>query len=458
MKKKLALLMAGTMAVASLVGCGGEKAAETTAAAAATTTAAAKAEAAPAGDAAPAGGDVAMTMYWWGNQVRNERTEAALALYEQKNPGVSVDPQFAPWADYWTKLATLAAGKAVPDVLQMDYMYVTQYAQSGALVDLTPYIESGALDCSKISENTMASGMVDGGIYAICAGINSPSLFYNKTLTDSLGIEIKDYMTMDEFYAISKEINEKSGYKTDLTYGTANSWSEYFMRGYDVVPMSAGQMNATWEAWIPFFEAYEKGIEEGWYLDPSVFAELTIGAVENFPLVYGSSPETMTWCYLANSNQYAAVLAAAPEGMEIGMTTWPSADPTKSGYLKSSQFFSIGADTKNVDAAVALLNFLINDYEANEILLGERGVPAPSDVAEHIATLVDENEQKVIGFINNVVTPNCSPINPPQPDGANEVYDVLNRTIEEVCYQQLNAEEAAKKFFEEASKIMATKK
>ena len=94
MKKKLALIMAGTMAVASLAGCGGgEKAAATTAAPAATT-AAAKAEA--AAPAAPAGGDVAMTMFWWGNQVRNERTEAALALYEEKNPGVSVDPQFAP--------------------------------------------------------------------------------------------------------------------------------------------------------------------------------------------------------------------------------------------------------------------------------------------------------------------------------------------------------------------------
>lgn len=459
MKKKLALLMACAMTVASLAGCGSSKPAETTAAAKAeTAAAAADTTAAAAEAAAPAEGEsIALTMYWWGNQVRNERTQAALEKYSELHPNVTIDPQFAPWSDYWTKLSTLAAGQAMPDVLQMDYMYVTQYAKSGLLVDLTPYIESGALDCSKISENTMLSGTIDGGVYAICAGINSPSLFYNKTLTDSLGITVKDNMTMDEFFAICQEVYEKTGVKTDINYGTVNSYSEYFMRAFDIVPMSEGTMNGTAEDWIPFFAQYQKGIEEGWHLDPSVYAEITIGAVEQFPMVYGTTPATQSWCALANSNQLAAVKAVAPEGMEVGITTWPSYDPVKSNYLKSSQFFSIGSHTKNVDAAVDVLNFLINSMDANEILLGERGVPAPSDVAEQLAPMLDADEQTVIKFINEVVTPNCSPINPPQPDGASEVYDLMNRVVEKVCYKEMQAEEAATYFFEEASKIMAAK-
>ena len=107
MKKKIALLMACTMAAASLAGCGGGNSAKETTAA-----------------AAPAG-DVAMTMFWWGNQIRNERTQAALDLYSETN-GVTVDGQFAEWSDYWNKLATSAAGHAMPDVVQMDYMYLNQ--------------------------------------------------------------------------------------------------------------------------------------------------------------------------------------------------------------------------------------------------------------------------------------------------------------------------------------------
>ena len=127
MKKKIALLMACTMAAASLAGCGGGNTAkETTAAAPAGTTAAAAGETTAA--AAPAG-DVAMTMFWWGNQVRNERTQAALDLYSETN-GVKLDGQFAEWSDYWNKLATSAAGHAMPDVVQMDYMYLNQYPRS----------------------------------------------------------------------------------------------------------------------------------------------------------------------------------------------------------------------------------------------------------------------------------------------------------------------------------------
>ena len=38
-----------------------------------------------------------MTMFWWGNQVRNERTQAALDLYSETN-GVKLDGQFAEWS------------------------------------------------------------------------------------------------------------------------------------------------------------------------------------------------------------------------------------------------------------------------------------------------------------------------------------------------------------------------
>ena len=204
MKKKIALLMACTMAAASLAGCGGGNSAkETTAAAAPAGTTAAAAGETTAAAAAPAG-DVAMTMFWWGDQVRNERTQAALDLYSETN-GVTVDGQFAEWSDYWNKLATSAAGHAMPDVVQMDYMYLNQYASSNLLVDLKPYIDDGTLDVSQIAENTIASGSVGDGVYAIAAGINSPALLYNKTLLDGAGITVKDNMTMDEFYALCKD-------------------------------------------------------------------------------------------------------------------------------------------------------------------------------------------------------------------------------------------------------------
>lgn len=437
--KKIGLLMACAITAAAAAGCG--------------SSAGSSESAAVAGDAS-SNGTIKLTMSWWGNQIRNERTQEALELYAGQNPGVTIEGQFSEWSDYWNKLATSAAGQAIPDLVQMDYMYLDQYVKNNLLLDLTPYIEDGTLDVSNISENTMASGSVDGGIYAICAGINSPSLLYNKTLLDENGIEVKDNITMDEFYDVCREVYEKTGVKTNIAYGIPESYSNYFVRSFDTPQFVDGKMGGSAETYVPFFEQYTKGLEEGWLIDPGVFSELALGSVEQDPLIYGTTPQTQSWCAFYNSNQLAAMQNAAPEGTEIGITTWPAFDPVKSGFLKSSQFFSIGAHTKNPEEAVKVLNFLTNSMEANDILLGERGVPASSVVADAIAPKMSKEDQKVVTFINEVVTPNCSPIDPPQPEGASEVYNLLIQTVEKVCYGEMDAQTAADEFFAGAEKIM----
>ncbi|HVK36177.1 MAG TPA: extracellular solute-binding protein, partial [Microlunatus sp.] len=68
------------------------------------------------GDAGTA--DLAFT--WWGNDVRNKNTSAAIEAYTKANPGVKIAPQPGEWSSYWDKLATQVAGNTAPDVIQMD--------------------------------------------------------------------------------------------------------------------------------------------------------------------------------------------------------------------------------------------------------------------------------------------------------------------------------------------------
>ncbi len=394
-------------------------------------------------------GTVNLTFTWWGNQTRNERTQAALDLYSEQNPGVTFDPQFAEWNDYWDKLATAAAGHSLPDIVQMDYSYLEQYVSNGLLVDLTPYIEDGTINVDNVDEGILNSGKVGDGIYALCNGVNVPALLYNKTLLDEAGITIKDNMTMGEFIAVCKEVYEKTGYKTNIAY------IDYFCRAYDEIIYESDSIGASQETLEAFYSLYEDGINEGWLLDPSVFAEVTVGSVEQDPMVYGSSPETMSWCFLAHSNQLTAAKSAAPEGMEIGMTTWPSADPAKSDFLKPSQFFAITVDSENPDEAAKVLDFITNSVECNNILLGERGVPISSEVSNAISENMSEDDRNIITFINEVVTPNSSTISPPAPTAASEAYNLNRNLVEKVCYGELTAAEAAQQMYEEGNEIMA---
>ncbi len=454
MKRKFALLLAAAMTAASLAGCGsssasGDTAADTTAAEAGTTETAESTEGSNSGSAN-------LVMAWWGNQTRNERTQKIIDLYSEQNPGVTIDGQFSEFNDYWQKLATAAAGHSMPDIVQMDYKYLNQYVTNGLLVDLTPYVEDGTIDTADCNQDVLNSGSVNGGLYALCNGINSPALLYNKTLLDENGITVKDNMTLDEFIDVCKEVYEKTGYKTNLCYNQNEQWIEYFLRADDIVLYEDGKLGGdSYEPYADFFKLYEDGLKDGYVIDPSVFAERSIGSVEQDPLVYGSSPETMSWCAFAYSNQLTATVSAAPEGTEIGLTTWPSADPKKSDYLKPSQFFAISTDSKNPEEAAKILNFITNDVDCNNILLGERGIPLSSKTAEAIAPNLDETTQKVITFVNDVVSANSSQVNPPSTNGASEVNDLINKLQEQVCYGQLSAEDAGKQLFEQGNQIMA---
>lgn len=454
MKRKLALLLTAAMTAASLAGCGsssasGDTAADTTAAEAGTTETAESTEGSNSGSAN-------LVMAWWGNQTRNERTQKIIDLYSEQNPGVTIDGQFSEFNDYWQKLATAAAGHSMPDIVQMDYKYLNQYVTNGLLVDLTPYIEDGTINTADCNQDVLNSGSVNGGLYALCNGINSPALLYNKTLLDENGITVKDNMTLDEFIDVCKEVYAKTGYKTNLCYNQNEQWIEYFLRADDIVLYEDGKLGGdSYEPYADFFKLYEDGLKDGYVIDPSVFAERSIGSVEQDPLVYGSSPETMSWCAFAYSNQLTATVSAAPEGTEIGLTTWPSADPKKSDYLKPSQFFAISSDSKNPEEAAKILNFITNDVDCNNVLLGERGIPLSSKTAEAIAPNLDETTQKVITFVNDVVSANSSQVNPPSTNGASEVNDLINKLQEQVCYGQLSAEDAGKQLFEQGNQIMA---
>ena len=100
-----------------------------------------------------------------------------------------------------------------------------------------------------------------------------------------------------------------------------------------------GKLGGTAEDYVSYFKLYEDGIRDGWVVDPSIFAERTIGSVEQDPMVYGSNPETMSWCAFNYTNQLTAIRSAAPEGVEIAITTWPSADPVKSGLSEAKPVF-----------------------------------------------------------------------------------------------------------------------
>ena len=409
----------------------------------------------PAGDETAGDGEaINLTAAWWGSQDRNDRFSNAFDAYTAENPNVTFEFQINTFSDHLTALSASAASDTMPDLAMLQTDYLKTYTDVDKLLDLTPYIESGALDLSNVSESVISTGEVDGGIYGISAGNNAAALIYNKTLLEENGIEIKNLMNYEEFMDVCRQVYEKTGVKTQ--FDNMATWLEHLARenGTSLFDGNALGVESA-DVFLPFYEMVETGREEGWLIDQGI--QTSNGtATEEQAIINYSSPETQSWCSFFNSNQMVAMQNSAPEGVELDLVTMPCSDPSKAYYIRQAMCWTIAAGSENVDEAVAVLNWWINSEEANGIILGEPGVPASTEMANYVAEQLDEATAKTFTFVTDVVTPNSAAGDPPAENGAAQVRDeVANGVCERVSYGELSAEEAAQEFFTQGNEIMA---
>jgi multiple sugar transport system substrate-binding protein len=405
-------------------------------------------------------GEYELGFGWWGNQVRDEVTKACADFFTENYPNIKFNLNTQVWNNYWSLMSTYAANNDLPDLMQQDYALLEQWAEAGDLLDLTPYVESGALDLSKVPQNIIDTGKVGDGIYAVCAGVNAPALLYNKTLTDELGIEVPQNITWEQFAEISRKIFAEKG--IGVVYGEGNSENQptYFARGLGYQAFWGPEgIIPTAEEMAPYYQRIMDSVAEGWMFDTDKMAGVNTTDLAQSPLVYGTTNDVRTWAAFAFSNQIAAFQkAATADGIELGITNWASDNPVASNYMKPSQFFSVTTDTKNPDLAVAFLNYLINDVQCNTILRAERGVPANSDVAAAISeevTKIDPTYGLVVDYLA-FVEKNSSPIFPPLPSYSGQVNaDVIQRLTEDahLLNPPITAADAAKDLIDSAAEI-----
>ena len=119
-KKWMAMLLAGTVTLSMLGGCGSwqeqtPKEAENT-----------KEEHTQEGENTKDGGsgNISLRFCWWGSDTRHEKTLEALAKYEELT-GVHIEGEYSTISSYYEKLVTQLAGGTAPDIIQLDYPWIS---------------------------------------------------------------------------------------------------------------------------------------------------------------------------------------------------------------------------------------------------------------------------------------------------------------------------------------------
>lgn len=392
---------------------------------------------------------VTLRIAWWGSQPRHDYTLKVIEMYRQKYPNVKIEAEYANFDDYWKKLAPQAAANELPDIVQMDISYLSQYGGKGQLEDLTPYI-GNQIQVADISENAIAGGKLGNALYGFNIGVNAVNFQYDPELLKKLGIDKPDdNWTWDDYYALAGKAKEAGlyfdgGFRPEVFFG-------YYLRTkgqnlYNAEGTALGYEDD--QLFVDFFAPLARLVKDGDTPTPDVKAQ--VKGLEDDLVVKGQQIGIWQW-----TNQFVGIQQVANRPLE--MAHMPGPNREKGLYLKPSMYFSISKNSKVKEEAAKFIDFWVNDIEANKLIKGDRGVPVSAKVIEAVKPTLDPAQVQVFDYVA-WAQENSSPMDPPDPVGAAEIIALFKTVTEEMDFQKLSPEDAAKRFRSEANAILAKNK
>jgi multiple sugar transport system substrate-binding protein len=387
-------------------------------------------------------------MTWWGSTDRHRRTQEALDAYTKRNATIKVTTQFSGWDGYWEKLATQTAGGNPPDVIQMDYSYIGEYARRGALRaldDLVPQV----LNLADFSTEALAGGKIDNKLYGVNAGINSMALIGNLTLLKQVGLDLPDHtMTWSGFADLAKQIGKKS---SSVVFGSEYAaydgaalecWLRQRGKELFTADGALGFARSDLAEWFGYWEDLRKAKGTA----PADVQATAVGDVQNTMVA-----RKKTVFDFAHSNQLTAYSSILKDELALHMYPQGSSGSKPGQYLKPSQLMSVSAKTRYPKESAMLIGGLLTDPEIAAILGSERGIPPSKSVRGALkpkASPVEQKTYEYIDFVSDKVgsLPLAAPLG-----GGEVVGKVLTFAGQQVSFGKASIDQAVARFFDDAA-------
>ncbi|TGB14546.1 ABC transporter substrate-binding protein [Streptomyces sp. MZ04] len=357
-------------------------------------------------DESSGGGRAVLRYTWWGNPDRAARTQEAVALFEKEHPGVEVQTSFAGYEAYKQKLATQAAGGDAPDVMQLDYRQIDQYA--------------------------------------IPQGRGTETVVYDSEQWKAAGVPLpRKGWTWGEWAYVMRELAKKTGKPGSVDPGQSEDCFEVWLRGRGkslyTKDRGLGFTAADLTRWWTFTDELRRAgavssAEQTTQLD---------GSVENQPLARGNAISDFNWD--APASGYTPIV-----GEGLTLAPMPSGTGGTPGqYFKPSMFMGAADSTEHPKEAAQFIDFMINDEQAAAILGASRGIPVNEPIREDIGPELKDFDKTVADYQDSLDgTLKALPKAPPT--GDNSLQTTFQRDYDQVSFEQMTPREAAEDFITEA--------
>ena len=155
-----------------------------------------------------------------------------------ENPDVQVKASFEAWNDYMTKLPTILAAGAVPDVIHQHMSIVQDYAAKNVLTDLLPLMQTDGIKPEDYIPALFDAFSNEGKTFALPKDSAAWGMYFNKAMFDQAGVPVPSLdWTLQDFQAAAQALT--------LDGSGKNAADPAFD------PNTTKQWGFTWMEWTP---------------------------------------------------------------------------------------------------------------------------------------------------------------------------------------------------------------
>ncbi|GCL61573.1 ABC transporter substrate-binding protein [Pseudaquabacterium pictum] len=320
-----------------------------------------------------------LRMAWWGGAGRHAATLKALALFEQRHPGVRIKAEYMGFNGYLERLTAQVAGGSEPDVMQINWAWLAMFSKRGnGFTDLDAHAARLPLD--QFAPADLQLGRVAGKLNALPVSYTARVLLWNQHTFARAGLPLP--AGWDELFAAGERLRAALGPQHYPLDGElydmmllAQAWVQQRHGMAYVHPTEArvGMTPAAAQDWVRIYRQL---------IDRQVATPLplraSLGGAEK-PTEQQADWTTGRW---AGNYAWDSVIALRSSTLPKDQPLALGRFPRMAGALDSGMFgrpslmYAVGRNCREPDLAAALIGHLLADPEAARLLGRTRGVPA----------------------------------------------------------------------------------
>ena len=247
-KRVITAVLAATMALSSLAGCGnGKTLEEQTASTGETgTQESAEDEGFSMADAKDVDGTEISFWHSMGG-VNGQAIDALVEKFNTENEfGITVNAQYqGEYDDSLNKLKSAQIGNMGADLVQVDEIGSRFMIESGWITPMQEMIDADGYDMSSIEPNLAAYYTIDNKLYSMPFNSSTPIMYYNKDMFEKAGItEVPD--SLEAIEEVGEQLLSKGGAGEVISLGIYGWFFEQFMgkQGLDYANNENGRKEA----------------------------------------------------------------------------------------------------------------------------------------------------------------------------------------------------------------------